>query len=223
MARDDFDDWRMRLGELGAYVESVERVRRDEPELVVRLGLEVDYLPGEEDWVRELAGRYEWDYFIGSVHYIEEGWDVDNPNKIARWRGRDADEVWGLYFERLIRAIESGLFDIVGHADLAKKFGYRPRGDCGVWHRRVATASRKAGVAIELNTAGLRKDCREIYPSRQLLEVAQGEGVPIAFGSDAHVPEDVGADFVAAVELARTVGYRHWCRWEGRKRVSVEL
>jgi histidinol-phosphatase (PHP family) len=223
MPRDDFDDWRMRLDQLGEYVAGVERVRRDTPGLVVRLGLEVDYLPGQEEWVRGLAGRHGWDYLIGSVHYVEDRWDIDNPNKIARWRDRDPDAVWGVYFERLTQAVESRLFDVVGHADLAKKFGFRPRSGCQEHYARLVAAAARAGVAVELNTAGLRKECREIYPCRELLALLHAAGVPITFGSDAHAPGEVGADFDAAVGLARSVGYRQWCRWSGRCKEAVRL
>src|SRR5512139_2470236 len=77
MARDDFDDWRMRLSDLAAYVEKVEEARRAFPQLTIKLALEVDYLPGCEDWVRDLAVRFPWDYFIGSVHYVSETWAID--------------------------------------------------------------------------------------------------------------------------------------------------
>ena len=66
--------------------------------------------------------RHPWDYFIGSVHYISDSWAIDNPAEIARWKDREPLEVWTAYFERLTLAAESGLFDIIGHADLCKKF-----------------------------------------------------------------------------------------------------
>src|SRR5215472_5173039 len=70
MPDDNFDDWRMKASELELYVSKVEEARRKYPELTIRLALEVDYLPGYESWIKDLAGRYQWDYFIGSVHYV---------------------------------------------------------------------------------------------------------------------------------------------------------
>ena len=205
------------------YVERVRLAGEQHPQLRVKLALEVDFIPGREDWVRDLAARYPWDYLIGSVHYLSESWDIDNPKRIALWRERDVFEVWTAYFERLTQAAESGLFDIIGHADLCKKFGFRPANDCAPLYRRFLAAARRGGVAIELNTAGLRKECREIYPSRTFLALAHQAGVPITFGSDAHAPEEVGADFDQAVALARSVGYTHTCRWTRRERTSVAL
>src|SRR3954463_12121250 len=77
MQRDDFDDWRMLERDLEYYVAKVEQARREHPTLNIRLALEVDFLPGHEDWIRDLAGRYPWDYLIGSVHYISESWAID--------------------------------------------------------------------------------------------------------------------------------------------------
>jgi histidinol-phosphatase (PHP family) len=223
MARDGFDDWRMLDGQLDEYVEKVRKAQRDVPQLAIRLALEVDYLPGQEEWIRDLAARHPWDYFIGSVHYVSDRWAVDSPYKLSEWKHRDTFEVWAIYFERLTQAAESGLFEIIGHADLPKKFGHRPIQDCGPLFERFLAAAAKRGCAIELNTAGLRKDCREIYPSRQILALAHRHGVPITFGSDAHAAEEVGMNFVEAIQLARSVGYKHCQQFAQRRSRVISL
>lgn len=223
MWRDDFDNWRMRNDQLDEYVEKVRRAQVEHPSLTIRLGLEVDYLPGHEDWIRELAARHRWDYFIGSVHYVSESWAVDDPSKLSSWKGRDPYEVWGVYFERLTKAAESRLFEIIGHADLPKKFGFIPQRDCTAMLTTFVAAAKKADVAVELNTAGLRKECREIYPSPSILRLAHEHGVPITFGSDAHAPQEVGMDFPQAIELARSTGYRQRCQFIQRKREFVSF
>jgi histidinol-phosphatase (PHP family) len=234
MPRDDFDNWRMYASQLDEYVAKVRKAQKDFPQLTIRLALEVDYLPGYEDWIRGLAARHPWDYFIGSVHYVSDGWAIDDPQKLSEWKHRNADEVWSAYFERLARAAETGFFEIIGHADLPKKFGHRPSRDpgsaegfaeagCTPLYEKFLNAAQRNNCAIELNTAGLRKDCREIYPSRQILELAFQKGVPITFGSDAHAPGEVGMNFAEAVQLARGVGYMECCRFAQRKRELVSL
>jgi histidinol-phosphatase (PHP family) len=218
MRRDDFDNWRMRLDQLDAYVDMVRKAQRDFPQLTIKLGLELDYLPGQEAWIRELSARHPWDYLIGSVHYVDGGWDVDNPAKIDEWKKHDPWEVWSAYFDWLARAADSGLFDLLGHADLPKKFGYYPHRDCQPLYERFLDAAQRHNVAIELNTAGLRKECREIYPSPAVLQLAARKGISITFGSDAHTPAEVGLNFVEAVELARRAGYTHSCRFARRQR-----
>jgi histidinol-phosphatase (PHP family) len=223
MRRDDFDNWRMRADQLDEYVEKVRRAQREHPALEIRLGLEVDFLPGHEDWIRELAGRHPWDYFIGSVHYVSDSWAVDNPEKLSQWKERDPLDVWKVYFERLTMAAESKLFEIIGHADLPKKFGFIPRQDCTALFEKFLRAAKKADCAMELNTSGLRKDCREIYPSPRIVRLAHQQGVPITFGSDAHAPGEVGMDLANALDLARTAGYAQRCRFVQRRREFVSL
>jgi histidinol-phosphatase (PHP family) len=223
MPRDGFDQWRMNLSQLDEYLAKVRLAQKEFPQLKIRLALEVDYFPNGEDWIRELAARAPWDYFIGSVHYVSDAWAIDDPQKLSEWKTRDAFAVWQIYFERLALAAEAKLFDIIGHADLPKKFGIRPAQDCAPLYEKFLDAAAKSGCAIELNTAGLRKDCREIYPSRQLLEIAFRKNVPITFGSDAHAPGEVGMNFAEAIQRAREVGYKESSRFVRRKRESVKF
>jgi len=223
MREDDFDEWRMFIGQLDEYVEKVEKARIDHPDLTIKLALEVDYIPGHEEWIKELAGRHKWDYFIGSVHYVSDDWEVDHPDKLSEWKTRGTMEVWTTYFERLTAAAETGLFEIIGHTDLVKKFCFYPDHDCNHLFDRFLRAAAATETAIELNTAGLRKDCKEIYPARHILRTAYERGVRITFGSDAHKPDEVGADFAAAVQLARSVGYTHWNRYTQRERSYVRI
>jgi histidinol-phosphatase (PHP family) len=223
MRQDNFDNWRMNFSQLDEYVAKVRLAQNTFPQLIIRLALEVDYLPGHEGWIRELAARQPWDYFIGSVHYVSESWDIDNPAKLSEWKKRDAFEVWSVYFERLTLAAESKLFDIIGHADLPKKFNIRPAQDCTPLYEKFLESAENSGCAIELNTAGLRKDCKEIYPSRQLLELAFHKGIPITFGSDAHAPGEVGMNFAEAIQLAREVGYKRSLRFAQRKATLVKF
>src|SRR5207237_1407440 len=223
MPRDDWDDWHMLQANLDEYVEKVQKARRDHPDLVIKLAMEVDFIPGQEQWIRDLAARHPWDYLIGSVHYVSDSWDLDNPKRLSEWKQRDPFEVWTAYFERLTLAAESGLFEIIGHADLCKKFCFYPKEDCTPLFRRFLAAAKKAGSAMELNTAGLRKDCREIYPSPQIVAMANEAGVPITFASDAHAINEVGMNFNEAVALARGAGYEHYCKFKKRKGEVVPL
>ncbi|MEO8428269.1 MAG: histidinol-phosphatase HisJ family protein [Verrucomicrobiota bacterium] len=223
MIRDDYDDWHMRQDELDEYVEKVRKAQKDHPSLTIKLALEVDYLPGHEPWIRDLAARHPWDYFIGSVHYVSDSWDLDNPKKISEWKKRDPLEVWTVYFERLTRAAESGLFEIIGHADLPKKFCFYPETDCTPLFDRFLAAARQHDVAFEINTAGLRKDCKEMYPSHQIVQMAAQRGVALTFASDAHAPAEVGMNFAEALELARSAGYTHGRRFTKRKYESVSF
>jgi len=218
-----FDDWRMAIGDLPRYVDSVEEARAAFPELPIRLGLEVDYLPGHEAWIEKLACMAPWDYLIGSVHYIAPGWDVDNPKFLSRFEDRPVAEIWALYRDAYTRCIRSGLFDFVAHPDLPKKFGHRPAGDLRPYYVPVIAALAETGTAFEINTAGLRKPVGECYPSLDFLKMAREADVPLLINSDAHAPGEVGAGFETGVALAKEAGYTEVLRFAGRKRRAVPL
>lgn len=224
MADDDFDDWRMKIGEFPDYLAKVEQARADHPNMSIKLGLEVDYLEGGDGWVRELAGMADYDYLIGSVHYIAPGWDIDHPKWIGRWKDEaTVVEIWEAYWRIYTKCVASGHFDILAHPDLPKKFGFRPPGALTHYYEPAIEAAAEAGVCFEINTAGLRKEVAEMYPSREFLTMAQSAGVPLVISSDAHAPGEVGADFDKAVALAREVGYTQLATFDKRQRGSIDL
>lgn len=221
--REHFDDWRMDWEEFPLYLDMVQEARDAFPALPIRLGLEVDYLEGGEKWIEELATKADFDYFIGSVHYIAPGWDVDNPKHISRFTEGSVEDIWQLYWDIYEKAVRSRLFDFMGHPDLPKKFGHRPSGDLARFYEPVIQALVDTDTAFEINTAGLRKDVREMYPARQFLELAHSAGLPLLINSDAHAPGEVGADFDKAAALAREVGYTEAVRFEKRRRHTAPL
>ncbi len=219
-----FDDWRMDWAEFPRYLEMVAEARQSAGDFPVRLSLECDYLEGREDWLEKTRFLAPWDYLIGSVHYIAPGWDVDNPRHLSRWREQGAvEEIWALYWRLYGKCVRSGFFEIGAHPDLAKKFGFRPAGDLRRYYEPVIQAFVDSGTVMEVSTAGLRKDVAEIYPSREMLELAFSAGVPIVINSDAHAPGEVGSDFALAVSLARSVGYMETVRFERGQRRVVPL
>lgn len=214
--------WHMAWQDLPVYVAEVQRLADEHPNIEVLLGLEFDYWPGVETHIAELQQMYPWDFMLGSVHYVGD-FGIDSEEDLERWEHSDADAVWEEYFALLTEAVSTGLFDVIGHADLAKKFNYRPQRDPRPWYESFLVAARDAGAAIELNTAGLRKWCAEIYPGREFLRIARAYGVPIAFGSDAHRPADIGSGFDEAVALARSAGYREYRHFRPGRRHEMRV
>lgn len=184
--------------------------------LPVKLGLEVDYLPGRERETHDLLAPYPWDFLLGSVHRIE-GHAIDEEPGL--WAHFPVEEVWRRYFIALRGAARSGLFDVLSHPDLVKIFGNRPgKEDALLHYEETADAIEAAGnVAVEVSTAGLRKPVGELYPDPDLLEACKTRGIPVTTASDAHVPDDVGRDFDQALELLRGVGYETVTVFDGRQ------
>ena len=195
----------MKASELEDYVAEVRELQARFPGFVL-LGIEADYRPGTVAEVRSLLDSQPFDYVIGSVHHLDD-WGFDDPRQIDRYESVDIDDMWVDYFELVGEAAESGLFTIVGHLDLVKKFGYRASRSLEVELDRLLARMARAGVAVEINTTGLHKPVKEAYPSPEILRKLRAAGIPITFGSDAHRPEEVGRDFAYAADLAGAAGY----------------
>lgn len=218
-----FDDWRMRLDQLDEYLELIEETRAEFPHFPIRLGLECDFLLGHEEHIRYLTTLAPWDYLIGAVHYISKDWDIDNPAKLDRWQESDVEEVWTEYFSLYTKMACSGLFDFLAHPDLVKKFNHKPYQDLSSFYKEALTAMADHKLAFEINTAGLRKPVKEIYPEKRFIEMAFKKRIPILISSDAHSPSEVGSDFDIALDLVREVGYRELTLFRSRKKVVFPL
>ncbi len=204
--------------DLDAYCEFV----RTTP---LKLGLEVDHVPGREDRLANLLAGLDLDYALGSVHFIgdravdHEGWDVWEPTG-------DPDEVWRRYFEALAEAARSGLFDILAHPDLVKVWGAArpsPLRDPRFYYEPAVEAIAEVGVAVEVSTAGLRKPVGELYPAPALVAMLIDAGAPFALSSDAHSPGEVGHGYEATVETMRGWGIEQIVTLEGRRRTMEPL
>ena len=191
---------------------------REETDL--RLGIEADFVPGREDRMANLLEAREWDYVVGSVHFLRDR-SLDTEEYSVWGAGESADRVWRRYFETVAEAARSGLYDIMAHPDLVKVWGRsapRPDGDLRHFYEPAVEAFAEAGVAVELSTAGWRKPVGEQYPALPLLEMVVDAGCPIALSSDAHVPDQLGYEYERAAELLEAAGVREIAVFEGRQR-----
>lgn len=210
----------MERDELEGYMASIPQLEKRFGIRIYR-GIEADYYPGQQKEIRELLEKYPFDYVFGSVHYIN-GWGFDNPKFLTEWEKHDINKVYLAYYKNVTAMAETGLYDIVAHIDLVKKFSYLPTRPFDEEINEVILSVKKANMILEVNTSGLRKPVHEIYPSEFILKVARDYDVPVVVGSDAHRPQDVGADFGKARELLKKVGYTKTAVIEKRKIVGWE-
>lgn len=207
----------MSMAQLPDYYEMIEAVRdRYKKELTVKIAIEADFIPGYEERTQAILDDYPYDYVIGSVHFIKD-WGFDDPGQRDKWNEQDVTDVYRDYYELLRDSARSGMFDIIAHCDLVKKFGHLPGEDMTEQVEQTAQVFKESGVAIEINTSGWRKTCQEQYPARSCLEIYAAHGIPLTFGSDAHKPEDVGADFEKAAQLAREAGFKEYTLFKKRQ------
>jgi histidinol-phosphatase (PHP family) len=203
-ARDDLD----------AYCAFV----REETDL--KLGIEADFIPGREDRMAELLAARDFDYVVGSIHFVGDG-ALDHDGYDIWSAGQSPDRVWRTYFEWLAEAAASGMFDILAHPDIVKYWGRerpQPDRDLRYFYEIAMQGIAESGIAVEVSTAGLRKPVAELYPSRAFLEMVLDAGNPIALSSDAHTPEDVGRDYDQALALLEELGVTELAVFEGRER-----
>lgn len=189
----------------------------------LRLGIEADFVPGAEDRTANLLQVCDFDYVVGSVHFLREQ-SLDMEDWSVWSEARSAEDVWRRYFQTLGEAARCGLFDILAHPDLVKVWGPTdprrplPEGDLRRYYELAMDGIAESGIAVEVSTAGLRKRAGEIYPAPAFLEMCLEAGCPIALSSDAHRPEEIGAGYDRALELLEGLGVGELCVFERRQR-----
>lgn len=190
--------------------------------LPVKLGLEVDYIPGKEKEIGALLQAYPFDFVIGSVHWLGD-WGFDLAETLPVWQQADINQVYRNYFRVLQQAAKSKLFDILAHLDLVKIYGFRPKGDLSELLNETIATIAQAGCAVEVSTAGLRKPVGEIYPHPDILALCKESRLPITLASDAHAPEQVGENFPKALQLLAEYSITELTRFSQRKASQVQL
>jgi histidinol-phosphatase (PHP family) len=191
---------------------------REETDL--RLGIEMDFIPGREDRIASQLDGRDWDYVVGSVHFLRDH-SLDTEDYSVWGAGESADKVWRRYFETIAESARSGLYDLIGHPDLVKIWGSAapvPDGDLRYYYEPAVEAFADAGVAVELSTAGWRKPVAEQYPAVPFLEMLVDAGCPLALSSDAHEPGQLGFEYARALELLESLGVREIAVFERRTR-----
>jgi histidinol-phosphatase (PHP family) len=191
---------------------------REETDL--KLGIEADFIPGREDNMANLLDAREWDYVVGSIHFV--GDQALDTEEFSIWtKTASPERIWARYFEMLAQAAQSGLFDILAHPDLVKVWGKDrplPEGDLRRFYYPAIEVIADCDVAIEVSTAGWRKPVGEIYPAPAFLEMAIDAGKPLALSSDAHTPDLLGHEYERAVELLDSMGVKEIAVFERRQR-----
>ncbi len=214
---DRVEEYAMSMEDIPSYLGTIMEVRLEHPEVCVRTGFEVDYVPGCEDRLKEELRQFPLDFVMGSVHFIDD-WSFDDPRFKEEYERRSLDQVWTQYFELVWQAARSGLFDVMAHLDLIKKFNHYPRLDLRPIFEETARVLSVHDLVVEVNTAGLTVPAQEIYPSRPLLEACYCHDVPVTLGSDAHHPSEVGRNLRRAVKTVKEVGYDRLAVFQERQR-----
>lgn len=220
----DLDDptGRMVIDDWDKYVNDVFKSRELYPEISIKFGIEADYIPVHMDYIARFIKEYPFDYVIGSIHFLED-WDFSNLTLLYRLDEFGVNRLYQRYYELIVEAAVTGLYDIIGHLDLPKKIGKQPSIDISEKITNALYSIKQGNLALDVNTSGIRKEPKEIYPRKDILEQAFQLGIPVVLGSDAHQPDEVAADFDKAIVLLRSIGYKHSCTFNKRQRNYITI
>ena len=214
----DLEDWNMNPVNISPYITHLETLRKKIKNIKIKIGLEVDFFEGKEEEIKAYLKPLPLDYIIGSVHYLGEK-TVDVGPEF--YEGKSIDRLFESYFESVITAVSSGIFDIIGHCDLIRIYEYKPSANVEPLYRRLAKSMKKNDVAFEVNTNGRNRPLADFYPDRRFLNIFREENIPVCVNSDAHMPSRVGQYFDEAYELLRYIGFTEMAVFDKRVRKMV--
>lgn len=216
---------------LPRYVEEVLRLKAKAKEnpgaCQVLLGLEMDWLEGQRDFIRKAITAHPYDYLIGSVHFIG-GWGFDDGRE--KWLHASQEECearYRQYFKAWRDMLASGLFQMAAHPDLIKIFSveqfhiWLAKPESRALIRDCLLVLRDAGMAMEISSAGLRKACKEIYPAPPIMEIAAELNLSVSLASDAHCMGDVAHGFDALADYAKSFGFGEQSIFEQGRRTAI--
>lgn len=201
--------------------------------LTVQAAVEVTYQASREEEIALFLADKRLDYVVGSVHLVEDEGDwamISEAGYCGRYFAqRTMQAAYRPYFDELRQAVASGLFDLIGHFDLVKRYGvgyyglFDPAVFAGEIHDILKLMVEK-GVGLEINTSGLCQAPQETYPGLAILKCYRRLGGEIlTVGSDAHSAADLGRGIAQAVALARQAGFRAITLFEGRELRWVDI
>lgn len=179
-------------------------------------GVEMDFEAGREKEIANFLQAFDFDLVIGSIHSLDN-WMFDHPDYISEYAKWDIDDLYRYYFQQLNALVSSQLFDIVGHLDLIKIFNYRPQKDILDYAAPTLKLIAENKMVMEVNTNGLNKAVKEIYPEKRILKKAYQLGVKVTMSSDAHQAERVGENLSRVRKELLAIGFSEIAVFENRE------
>lgn len=207
--------------DLDRYFETMIRLKEEyKNKLELRIGIELGLQTHLEEYFKNLLSTYPLDFVIGSTHFINRK-DAVYPEF---FQGRTEEEAYLHYFQVTLDNVKNlSTFDVAGHLDYIVRYGpnkadfYNYDTYQDLFDEILKTMIEK-GRGIECNTAGYRKGINQPNPGPEIIKrYRELGGEIITIGSDAHIPEDLGADFHRAKELLRSAGFTYYTEFKERR------
>ena len=205
---------------LNQYIDFMDELKRRGHK--VKTGIEVCNFQDQAK-VAAILGRHEFDYIIGSIHFLH-GWAYDSAEIKDEWHRHSLEEIYDWYAGEVEHLCASGIYDVLGHPFNIRLFRFLPDFDVTPYLERVAQAVKKANMAVDINTGTFyRYPIAEISPYPDFMKIAAKYGLPVITSSDAHEPEDCGSYIDDAIAYAKSFGYTQSLHFTKRRRELVAL
>ena len=177
----------------------------------VLCGVEADYIPGTTDPDRSRYLKFSPDYIIGSIHYVVASDGVRVPvdhtpellaDGIVAHFGGSAESFVRAYFAQEREMVGRFDFDIVGHADLCRKFNAKHPyfNEDSSWYleelEKTADAIAESGKMVEVNTGAISRGwLDDAYPSAEFRAMLRERNVKFVLNSDSHAVDTIDCAF----------------------------
>ncbi|MHA2393726.1 MAG: histidinol-phosphatase HisJ [Promethearchaeota archaeon] len=230
-----YEEYAIKLPEIEKYLTTSEELKEKHKEdIIVRIGFEIDYFKNQEQALNTHLTpiKKRLDFILGSIHILnffngKGAWGFDDSRFREDYKYYGADTVYMLYYQSLQKMANSEKFDfdIIAHFDLPKKFNDIPTDKEAVYNEMMKTLEliKKRDISMEINTGGLRKDCKEQYPSQKIIKEMYSLDIPVLLGSDAHKPEVIAWKFGKIIKMLKKIGYNKLAHFKSRKRSFIEI
>ncbi len=227
-----FHIYAMRLNDFPSYIDEIKQLKfKYKDQIKVKISSEVDFFPEAFNGYREMVTPFlnDFDYIIGSIHAIpwknHDAIPVDELEAVPLIRELGVDNFFLEYYDNLLKMVKSDFYHIVGHLDLPKKYGLHPQNSDVIWEKVLDVLDRieSSGMAVEINTSGLKRKAKQIYPSEDIIKELIRRKIPITLGSDAHSPQAIGFKFEEIIEKTKQWGLTKLCQFSSKERNLVPL
>jgi histidinol-phosphatase (PHP family) len=194
--------------------------------VTLRAGIEIGEGHLSTAEVAALTAAHQYDFIIGSLHWVGEGMVMDET---FFWDGRQEREAYETYYSELLAMVDGGGFDVIGHLDVPKRLGFVVYGSyaSGDYEEPIRAVLKKAierGVGIEINTGTARRSVGEFSPPLDVLRWYRELGGEIlTIGSDAHYPDQMAYRFDEIPEMLEEAGFTAVTCFEGREPRFVDV
>jgi histidinol-phosphatase (PHP family) len=196
--------------------------------VTIRFGVELTFETRYEDAIREHLRTHAYDYVLGTVHAMSDG--PYAHSRIAGFvAGKTLTQVVAPYFAEVARAIETGLFDTLGHLDMVKRWlvpWYTAADFAAIpeVYEPLLVALVESGMALEVNASGLRHATGETYPGAWVVRRFRDlGGVRVTTGSDSHLPKSFAFGLEEACEIVAAAGFHRLALQRSLERGDLAL